>query len=105
MFAWCLSDPTGPNGGTGIGNFTDWYIPAQNELTILCNNLGPNWTTNSDFQGTNAQAFSTGDFYWSSTENPAVTTDAWRRFFGNGFEDDNGKTTTYYARAVRRELA
>jgi hypothetical protein len=112
MFAWCYNNATGPNGnrtpGAGIGGFTDWYIPAQNELALLCYNLGPNWTTATDFKaGTGAQAFTTGGTarYWSATEDPAVTSGAIRQFFDTADQNWNLKSFTWYARAVRRVVA
>jgi len=117
-----------------IGGFTDWYIPAQNELAILYFFLKPDTTTNDTASGSNAnsvspytpstnygpsfpsqtastlfqtsgaQAFSTGNYYWSSTEDSSGTTTAFLQKF------DNGNVTTglksfasfAYARAIRK---
>ena len=49
------------------GGFEDWYMPAIEELTVICENLGfdrPNCPP--DFQTGGPQAFS-NNFYWSST--------------------------------------
>ena len=40
------------------------------------------------------------DWYWSGTEFHAAT--AWFQGFGNGYQDDGSKTTSYYVRAVRK---
>jgi hypothetical protein len=107
MFAWCFNNATGPNGGLGIGGFKDWYIPAKNELAILVYNLGPSWTTASDFKaGTGSQAFSTTAGYWSATQSSSTTGNAWSNdFIGSIQVDTIGKISTYYARAVRRVVA
>jgi hypothetical protein len=60
-----LNNATGPNGGTmnlatgglgggaGIGGYTDWYVPAKNELAILYFFLKPGTTANSIGSGSN----------------------------------------------------
>jgi hypothetical protein len=123
----------GAGGGTGIGGFNDWYLPAKNELEILYFNLKPTTTsnntssginpnavparasnytagnpaqtTNSLFQSGGAQAFSTGGAYWSSSEDSSLTTLAWLQNFITGFQGNVFKTGTNYARAVRRVSA
>jgi hypothetical protein len=107
MFGWCLSDATGPNGGAGIGGHTDWYIPAYDELLILMYNLGPNWTSATDFKAAGGtQAFSTTASYWSSTENPSINTSAWSLWpnTGSQFSAFSKDALNCYARAVRRVL-
>ena len=119
--------------GLTIGGFNDWYIPAKNELEILYFNLKPTTdnnntssginpnavpprtsnypsggppvrTTNALFQSGGAQAISTADSYWSSSEGSSGTTGAWRQFFGTGIQSDGVKkgASLGYARAVRR---
>jgi hypothetical protein len=111
-----------------IGGFSDWYMPAKNELEVCYYNLKPTTTGNQTSSGTNTNAVpsrgsnytnpsppaqtsaadfqSTGaeDFtgsYWSSTESSA--TNAWMQYFGNGGQYSYGKTNTYFrVRAVRR---
>jgi hypothetical protein len=112
-----------------IGGFSDWYMPAKNELEICYYNLKPT-TTNNDTGGTNgvnpnavparasnytignpaqtsAAAFQTGnaqafasDFYWTSTENSATT--AWYQKFLNGDQENDAKGAFNYVRAIRR---
>jgi len=110
-----------------IGGFTDWYMPAKNELEICYYNLKP--TTQSNFTGsgtntnavpsrgsnytagtpaqTSAAAFKdTGveDFaavtYWSSTEYSA--TKAWSQYFPGGNQFDYSKDGPPRVRCVRR---
>jgi hypothetical protein len=109
LFDWCVNNATGPNGGAGIGGHTDWYIPAKNEMEILINNLGPNWTTATDFQSAGGQklsgSFGAGTAYWTSSQVSTTPTTAWSYYADNGRTDQLGKNTSFYARAVRRELA
>ena len=141
-FSTFINGATGPNagafnlttggagGGTGIGGFNDWYLPAKNELEILYYNLKPNTTVNNTVSGINpnavparasnytagnpaqtanalfaggAQAFSTAaNAYWSSSENSSNTTGARRQVFSNGTQNGDVKTGPNYARAIRR---
>ena len=39
-------------------------------------------------------------WHWSSTEDSS--TNAWFQYFLNGYQGNNGKTNSYWARAVRR---
>lgn len=112
-----------------IGGYTDWYMPARNELiveyyflkpTTVSNNTGhgsnayavspepistnyssgsPAQTSATIFQTGNSEAFSDTN-WWSSTTYNA--TNAWRQYFGNGFQFVNYKTSLFYVRAVRR---
>jgi hypothetical protein len=143
-FSTFINGATGPNagafdlatggvgGGTGIGGFNDWYLPAKNELEILYFNLKPDTnanntssginpnavparasnygatptqTSNALFQSGGAQAFSTANDYWSSSEYSSSTPTAWSQFFFNGNQTFNLKTGSFYARAVRRVAA
>jgi hypothetical protein len=110
-----------------VGGFSDWYMPAKNELEVCYFNLKPTTDSNNTSSGTNtnavpsrgsnytsgtpaqtsAAAFQSGgseafadDAYWSSTENSA--TGAWRQGFGNGYQYANTKDTSFRVRAVRR---
>jgi len=111
-----------------IGGFSDWYMPAKNELEVCYYNLKPTTTSNNtssginanavparasnytsgtpaqtsatDFRSTGAEDFSTG-YYWASTEYSA--TKAWIQQFYTGVQDYNGlKTDSYRVRAIRR---
>lgn len=111
-----------------IGGYTDWYMPAINELEVCYYNLKPttqnnntsfginanavparasNYTTGNpaqtsatDFKSTGTENFSVANTYWSSTEVNA--TSAWGQSFFNGYQHDYGKNYTYRVRAIRR---
>jgi hypothetical protein len=112
-----------------IGGFSDWYMPAKNELEVCYYNLKPGTTTNNTSSGTNtnavpsrgsnytsgtpaqtsASAFltSTGAeayseaFYWSSTE--VNTYHAWTQAFNSGRQVNYFyKASARLVRAVRR---
>jgi hypothetical protein len=94
--------------GLTIGGLSDWYIPAKNELAILFNNLGPSFTTATDFKTGGTEAFITSgnNDYWSSTEDSSNTTASWGQIFTNGAQSSANKDTPgYIARAVRRVAA
>jgi hypothetical protein len=113
------------------GGFTDWYMPAQQELEVCYYNLKPTTDSNvtnygvnpysvparasnysagtpaqtsaATFQTGNAEAFSSA-YYWSSTQN--VSTNAFTIKFGSSQSGDQYAATktvsTYRVRAVRR---
>lgn len=112
-----------------IGGFSDWYMPAKNELEVCYYNLKPTTASNNTSSGTNtnavpsrpsnytagtpaqtsaaafqsggSEAFSTASGYWSSTE--FNTQQATKMFFSNGDQNGYGlKTEGTYVRAVRR---
>jgi hypothetical protein len=113
--------------GLSIGGFTDWYMPAKNELEVCYYNLKPTTASNNTSSGTNTNAVpsrgsnytsgtpaqtSAADFkdtgaedfvdtsYWSSTE--ASATHAWAQGFNNGGQSYDGKGFSSRVRAVRR---
>lgn len=112
-----------------LGGFSDWYMPAKNELEVCYFNLKPTTQNNSTSSGTNPNAvparasnYTTGDpaqtsaaafqlptggaeafaagLYWSSTEISA--TYASEQNFGLGTQYDSSKTSSDNVRAVRR---
>ena len=113
--------------GLTIGGFSDWYMPAKNELEVCYYNLKPTTTSNStaygknpnavpargsnytagnpaqttaaDFKNTGTEAF-ISDRYWSSTENSATT--GWIHVFGGGYQNPYSKNIYYRVRAIRR---
>jgi len=115
--------------GLTIGGFSDWYMPARNELEVLYFNLKPSTESNDTSTGANPNAvpargsnYTSGtpaqttatlfianggqDFtqsqYWASTE--FSSTNGWRKDFGNGLQTGAfaEKTNSYRVRAVRR---
>ena len=111
-----------------VGGFSDWYMPAKNELEICYYNLKPSTTSNDTIKsGINANAvpsrssnyttgvpaqtleaaFQTGgseafnaSSYWSSSE--FSDTRAWEQDFGDGEQEDSSKITALRVRAIRR---
>lgn len=118
--------------GLTIGGFSDWYMPAQNELEISYYNLKPTTGANNSPFGVNLNAIPPrGTFYTSG--NPAQTsvaifksggaeaffgatfadqvywsstqysaTQAMRQYFGSGGQYYVNKTSNYSVRAIRR---
>ena len=113
--------------GLTIGGFSDWYMPAKNELEVCYFNLKPTTSSNDSNSGTNtnavpsrgsnytsgtpaqtsATAFRSGgseafiaNTYWSSTEYSG--TPAWAQYFDNGYQYYTSKTNSRRVRAVRR---
>ena len=110
-----------------IGGYTDWYLPARDELEIAYYNLKPTTDSNDTGYGINAYsvpargsnytagtpaqttvtAFQTGNseafvaaYHWSSTE--YSSTIAWELFFSDGFQGNDFKDTGTRVRAFRK---
>ena len=112
-----------------IGGFSDWFMPAKNELEVCYFNLKPTTQTNeTSFSGVNpnavparasnytsgtpaqtsaaafqsggAEAFSTTPAYWSSTE--VGGTNGSYQSFSNGNQASGSKTGSRRVRAIRR---
>jgi hypothetical protein len=110
-----------------VGGYTDWYMPAKNELEVCYYNLKPTTTANNvnyginanavparasnyttgtpaqtsatDFKNTGAEDFATA-YYWASTERSA--SDAWGLYFSLGAQGGLNKDYLYSVRAIRR---
>jgi hypothetical protein len=110
------------------GGFTDWYMPAKNELEVCYYNLKPttqdnytisggtnpnavpprvsNYTTGTPaqtlaaiFQSAGSEAFTAGG-YWSSTQKN--TANAYKQYFTMGLQADSNKDGNFAVRAIRR---
>jgi hypothetical protein len=118
--------------GLTIGSFSDWYMPAKNELEVCYYNLKPATNSNqtssgvnanavpartspytsgtpaqtaaTDFQDPNTESF-TSAYYWSSTQFNA--TKSWQQQFTNGYQGYyyGPKDSTWNVRAIRRIAA
>jgi len=70
------------------GGKTDWFLPSIGEAMLMYDNL---------------RQLGVGGFmlnpYWSSSESGA--NNAWRQYFNNGDQTNNGKNTTDYVRPIR----
>ena len=114
--------------GLTIGGFSDWYMPANNEVEVCYYNLKPTTasnqtssginanavparasnytagtpaqTTATDFQSTGTEAFD-GFAYWSSTQFSA-TYALFQNFTYGSQTGGFYKTTSYRVRAIRR---
>jgi hypothetical protein len=113
--------------GLTIGGFSDWYMPAKNEVEVCYFNLKPTTTANNTSSGTNTNAVpsrgsnytsgnpaqttatdfrttGTEDFaiaiYWSSTEFNSAR--SWSQYFGDGYQAYNLKDGARQVRAIRR---
>jgi len=109
-----------------IGGFSDWYMPAKNELEVCYYNLKPTTTANqayginpnavparasnyttgdpaqtaaTDFRSTGAEDFAE-NYYWSSTKNG--TNYARCQHFSDGLQASYYKNTSFRVRAIRR---
>jgi hypothetical protein len=116
--------------GVTIGGYSDWYLPAKNELEVLYYFLKPTTDANNTSSGSNANAvspepvstnytsgspaqtsagigFRTGEAnafiansYWSSTEYDSGN--AWQQLFSDGTQITTSKNANGRVRAVRR---
>jgi hypothetical protein len=71
-----------------IDGHSDFYLPARHELRLAYLNT--------------PELFATDDWYWSSTQHASHSDYAWHQHFGNGYQDNDGKSFEGRARAVRR---
>lgn len=81
------------------GGFTDWYLPAINELKQCYNSLQIVNEILGDTNGFEVLNFSFSD-YWSSTE--GYSSSAWYQVFGVGGTNNSFKGYDFAVRAVRR---
>ena len=90
---WC-DNYTNTDYGTGI--YSDWYLPARDELSLIYHTL---YILNKNIEGVGGASIFALDYYWSSTEYNSY--DAWYQHFINGDQNGTNKFKTFYVRAVR----
>lgn len=84
------------NNGGGLNGYTDWYLPAKNELEVLYYYLKPTTTVNNTGSGSNANAvspepISTNYTIGSPAQTTATSTNGFRTGETNAFD-----ATSYY---------
>jgi hypothetical protein len=89
--AGICADYTVDDGGV---TYDDWFLPSQDELNEMRQNIGQGNTSGSG----NVGGFS-GSNYWSSTE--VDDSGAWKQGFVNGDPYYGNKNNPSYVRAVR----
>lgn len=109
-----------------IGGYTDWVLPAKDQLELLYRMLKPDATANNTSSGANpssdpvganytagspaqtaiaafkaggSEAFAVDNYYWTSTE--YSSTNVWIQIFSNGGQYGSAKANAYRVRAVR----
>jgi hypothetical protein len=70
-----------------INGYTDWYLPAKDELNLIYNNFKKDFIK---------------DFYWTSTEHIATPPYAWIQLFDIGSQYFFNKDHDFYVRAIRK---
>ena len=117
--------------GLTIGGFSDWYMPAKNELDVCYYNLKPTTAANDTFAGVNSNAVparagtysggspatnpaqTTAVVFQAGGAEPFVAAEYWSstefssttariQYFSNGSSGTTNKTNSYRVRAVRR---
>jgi len=83
------------------GGYTDWYMPAKDELNVIYQNLGYNRPNcPPDFQSGGPQAFENA-YYWTSTQYSSYN--GWIQGLGSGRQDSGVKNSgVRRVRPVRR---
>lgn len=114
-YTWCDPDPAtnGGNQGTcgngtdtddfinalnaaGYGGYSDWRLPAREELRSIVDYGRYNPAVNTTYLPNTVSSY-----YWSSTTGASSTGSAWRVHFYFGYDEYDDKSNGNYVRAVR----
>lgn len=114
--------------GLTIGGYTDWVLPAKDQLELLYRMLKPDATANAPQFGANpssdpvganytagspaqtaiaafkaygSEAFAVDGSYWTSTEYSSNSNSNWNQLFSYGGQSNYGKSNSNWVRAVR----
>ncbi len=86
-----------------VGDISDWYLPAIDELNLIYNNrfsLNIALSGNSSYGAIPTATEITNNTYWSSTEHPS--SGALEINLQNHSISNNSKSNTNYVRAIRK---
>lgn len=78
-------------------DYSDWRLPNVRELAGIMDfgRTAAPYINITDFPGT------MGSYYWTSTTNAGMRTNAFLLLFNSGGTDNGAKTSSYYVRCVR----
>ena len=84
------------NANYGTGVYSDWYLPAIDQLSLIYHTRQ---ILNKNLDGISGTDIMANEDYWSSTENDNY--DAWLFYFNYAYCDYSSKFSTSRVRAVR----
>lgn len=86
------------NGGGGLCGFSDWRVPAREDLRSIVNHIDSMPTIDTTYFTNNIN-----DSYWSASAYAPSSLDAWVIDFSDGFDftETRDTSTTGYVRLVR----